>query len=120
VVAAIAHLVNDGQGAAGRVEIDSIGGDVRQMGSDLGKCHLSFIQEGLTNALKHSQSKKVRIELVQVGEELRVVIQDWGVGFGSEQQRDEGFGLEGIRERARLLGGSSAIETAPGIGTRIA
>jgi NarL family two-component system sensor histidine kinase LiaS len=78
-----------------------------------------IVQEGLTNALKYSQSKKVRIELVQAGKELRLVIQDWGVGFGSDKERDECFGLKGIRERARLLGGSASIETAPDRGTRI-
>ena len=64
-----------------------------------------IVQEGLTNALRHSQSKKVRIELIQVDKELQVVIQDWGIGFGPEKEGDEEFRIEGIRERARLLGG---------------
>jgi two-component system, NarL family, sensor histidine kinase UhpB len=61
----------------------------------------------------------VRVELIQVGKEIQIVIQDWGVGFVLEKGGDEGFGLKGIRERARLLGGSATIDTAPGSGTRI-
>ena len=67
-----------------------------------------------------SDFPKVRIELVQNGAELQVVIQDWGVGFGSEKEHNDCFGLKGIRERARLLGGAAVVEMAPDRGTRIA
>lgn len=120
VVAAIEHLVNDGRAAVAGMQIDfqqKVTFD--RLAPVLENAIYRIVQEGLTNALKYSQSQEVRIELVQVGEELQVVIQDWGVGFSSEKERDECFGLKGIRERARLLGGSATIETAPGSGTRI-
>jgi signal transduction histidine kinase len=120
VVAAIEHLAKDGRGPAAGVEIEfdhEVAFD--RLAPVLENAIYRIVQEGLTNALKYSQCKNVRIELVQTGEELRVVIQDWGVGFGSDKERDECFGLKGIRERARLLGGSATIETAPGSGTRI-
>jgi len=120
VVAAIEHLVNDGRGAAAGVEIE-YQHDVTfdRLASVLENAIYRIVQEGLTNALRYSQSEEVRVELVQTGEELRVVIQDWGVGFGSEKEGDESFGLKGIRERARMLGGTAIIETTPGSGTRI-
>lgn len=48
-----------------------------------------------------------------------VEVRDWGVGFDPGQVQGEHFGLRGIRERASLLGGRAAIDTAPGQGTRI-
>lgn len=78
-------------------------------------------QESLTNACKYSNSDRVRVEMVQQGEgELRVEIRDWGVGFDPATVREGSYGLEGIRERTRLLGGRVTIESAPGEGTRIA
>ena len=46
-------------------------------------------------------------------------VQDWGAGFDPEKVDRSRFGLRGIRERARLLGGRAAIETSPGQGTRV-
>ncbi len=58
------------------------------------------------------------MELVQHGDDLRIKIQDWGVGFDPNEVEDNRFGLEGIRERARLLGGCT-VESTPGQGTCI-
>ena len=41
------------------------------------------------------------------------------MGFKPEDVGESRFGLEGIRERARLLGGSAVIDTKPGTGTRV-
>ena len=76
-----------------------------------------IIQEGLGNACKHSKSERVRVELVQHDDDLRITIQDWGVGFNPGNVEDECFGLEGIRERARLLGGNATVESTPKQGT---
>jgi signal transduction histidine kinase len=46
-------------------------------------------------------------------------VRDWGIGFDPARVRDGAFGLEGIKERARLLGGVAAVESSPGAGTRI-
>ena len=43
----------------------------------------------------------------------------WGVGFDKDNIEEGSFGLEGIRERARLLGGNAIIDSRPGKGTRI-
>jgi len=79
-----------------------------------------IVQESLTNAARHSRSEKVRIDLVQLDDCLRLVVEDWGVGFDPQRVAEHRFGLQGIRERARLLGGSASIDSAPGKGTRIA
>jgi len=78
-----------------------------------------IVQESLNNACRHSQSEKVRISLVQVGDRVRLEVQDWGIGFDPETVDKSRFGLEGIQERARLVGGHASIESSPGEGTRV-
>ena len=78
-----------------------------------------IVQEALTNVRRHSQSTRAAVELVEKEGILRIEIRDWGVGFDPHQVREERFGLQGIRERARLLGGFAKIDSAPGQGTRV-
>ena len=78
-----------------------------------------IIQECLTNAKRYSQSDRVRIELVQEEGRIRVTSTDWGIGFDPATVREGSFGLEGIRERSRLLGGHALITSAPGKGTQV-
>jgi len=76
-------------------------------------------QQALNNATKHSKSKVIRIQLVQRGDWVRLVVSDQGVGFDPAKITEKMFGLQGIRERTRLLGGQAAIVTAPGRGTQV-
>lgn len=118
VVAAVAHLVQDAQ-ASNNAQVEFFREvEFDRLAPVLENTIYRIVQEGLTNAFRHSQSKNVRIELLQVGNEVQVIVQDWGIGF-SAKNGNEGFGLKGIRERARLLGGLATIETALGNGTRI-
>jgi signal transduction histidine kinase len=78
-----------------------------------------IVQEALTNARRYGKSDKVRVELAGQEDDLRIEIRDWGVGFDPEKVATSSYGLQGIRERARLLGGEAAIESKPGEGTRI-
>jgi PAS domain S-box-containing protein len=77
-------------------------------------------QEGLANACQHSKSEKVRVSLVQQGDRVRIEVRDWGIGFDPKAVGGDRFGLEGIRQRARLLGGKCSIRSTAGNGTRIA
>lgn len=79
-----------------------------------------IVQEALTNARRHSRTRKVRVELRQRHDRLFLEIRDWGVGFDPQKVPPGHYGLEGIRERSRLLGGQVEIQSAPGEGTRIA
>ncbi len=60
-----------------------------------------IVQEAMQNACQHSGSSKIRIELVQRDDCLRIVIRDWGTGFSTEKIDEQRFGLRGIRERAQ-------------------
>ena len=72
-----------------------------------------IVQECITNACRHSKSKKVKVELIQRGEWLKIRVQDWGVGFKIGRVAKGHFGLEGIQERARIFAGHASIKSGP-------
>ena len=84
------------------------------------------IQEGITNAIRHGNPKNVEIRLIEIAAKpdvmtssshISLVIQDDGAGMPEHQPH--GFGLRGMRERVRALGGDLAIESATGRGTKL-
>jgi signal transduction histidine kinase len=120
VVAAIAHLVHDVMAQNGlEVEFHS-SVKFKRLGSMLENAIFRIVQESLTNICRHSRSDKARVRLVQKGDRILVEVQDWGTGFDPDSVEEKSFGLAGIRERARLLGGQATIDSTPGKGTRIA
>ena len=117
LLAAIEHLVCEQQTADGpEIEYEE---DVsfEHLVAPLETVVFRVVQEGLTNALRHSQSPRVSLRVTQSDHRLCVKIQDWGVGFDPEQITPRSYGLEGIRERARLFHGSADIQTRLGQGT---
>lgn len=87
-------------------------------------------QEALTNVLKHAKARNVSVVLEHGEEEIRVVIEDDGVGFdpsslnertgsGHRSTAAPRLGLSGIQERLALVGGAMTLESAPGVGTTI-
>ena len=74
-------------------------------------------QEAMTNACRHSKSEKVRVKLTQKGDDVTLEVRDWGIGFDQDTVQENRFGLEGIRERSRILGGKLSIKSKPGEGT---
>ena len=119
VVAAIAHLVYDVRAHKGpKVEFHGKV-DFGRLAPTLENAVYRIAQEGLNNACAHSLSETVSVGLVQRGDQVRITIRDQGVGFDPKIVEQGRFGLEGIRERARLLGGKAVIDSMPGKGTRI-
>jgi signal transduction histidine kinase len=80
-----------------------------------------ILQEALTNIARHAQAGEVNVHLVELGTEIILIVQDNGRGMPSSLSQDarSHYGLLGMRERARLLGGHVVIDSAPGKGTRI-
>ena len=86
--------------------------------SDVEITTFRIVQEIVTNVLRHSQAENVSIELYAAGGELVLAVEDDGVGFRPEE-RTEGSGLVGMRERAALVGGRVEIDSEPGAGTSV-
>ena len=119
VLAAIAHLVHEPAFDNGpKIDFRSRV-TFHRLASVLENVVYRTVQEGLTNARNHSKSQEILVSLVQRGDHLRIEVRDWGVGFDPKQVPGNRFGLEGVRERARLLGGKCSIKSKPGEGTSI-
>ena len=69
------------------------------------------VQEALTNVIKHSGAKFVRINLYRNKGICRLIVSDDGHGFDSSENPGDGIGLLGMRERVRLFGGSVVLES---------
>ena len=77
-----------------------------------------IVQEALTNAVRHSGAGRVRVAVSQQADEVCIEVCDWGCGFNVHAP-SKGFGLKGIRHRARALQGKADITSSPGKGTQI-
>jgi PAS domain S-box-containing protein len=76
-------------------------------------------QEALRNMAKHAKTKSAMVRLNGAGAAIRLVIQDFGVGFAPRKVQGGGLGLASIRERVRLVQGQVLIKSRPGKGTTI-
>src|SRR3989440_4858812 len=81
-------------------------------------------QEGFTNIQKHAQASAVQVRLHFAEEEAHLSICDNGRGFDTEhrpqhERPGEGYGLQGIRERVALVGGSFQLVSQEGGGTQL-
>lgn len=82
------------------------------------------VQEAVNNIIKHSEATQAQVRVELQGASIHLTIQDNGKGFvldgaGAAESQRRGFGLTGISERARILGGSCVIKSAPGKGAEI-
>jgi PAS domain S-box-containing protein len=117
VVAAIAHLVHDPAFNQGPMVDFRSRVTFSRLAPVVENAIYRIVQEGLNNARNHSRSTRIVVSLVQRDDRLRIKIRDWGIGFEPERMAKNRFGLPGIRERARLLGGRYRVKSQPGRGT---
>lgn len=119
VVAAIVHLVYDPALDEGpKIELRNKV-SFNRLAPIMENVIYRIVQEGLSNARNHGKSKRIVVSLLQRGDRLRIEIRDWGIGFDPKAVPDNHFGIQGIHERARLLGGKCSIKSKPGHGTRV-
>jgi signal transduction histidine kinase len=79
-------------------------------------------QEALANSIKHSGATQVNIELQFERQQVSLQVSDNGTGFDLEKAvgpREGHFGLLGMSERARRLGGRFILSSKPGEGTSV-
>jgi signal transduction histidine kinase len=84
-------------------------------------CVFRVLQEALTNVQRHAGADKVSVTLVREYQWLSLSVYDNGAGFdATDLDHAHGFGVKGMRERARLVLGSFELRSVPGQGTRVA
>ncbi|MDQ2722910.1 MAG: sensor histidine kinase [Actinomycetota bacterium] len=84
---------------------------------------LRIAQSALANAAQHADATRVGLTLSYMDTEVALDVVDDGAGFdpgGVAPRDDRGFGLPGMRARARSLQGTMAVESAVGAGTAVA
>jgi signal transduction histidine kinase len=93
----------------------------RRFVPDLETAVYRIIQEALTNAARYANADQLEVMCVARDGGLKILIQDNGIGFDTEQElkKRSTFGLVGMSERANLLGGKLEVSSSPGNGTQV-
>ena len=76
-------------------------------------------QQAVANATRHADAGRIVVRLTRSGDDVRLRVEDDGTGFDATEVPTGRFGLVGMRERARLLGGTLTVESSPDAGTAI-
>ena len=89
-----------------------------KIGSDLRRELYLILKESVNNITRHSGATEAVVDLSLVRHELRLEISDNGRGFDPGLRMD-GNGVASMRKRAAAFGGTFAVDSAPGRGTRV-
>jgi signal transduction histidine kinase len=81
---------------------------------------LCIVRELLTNACRHSKSRRILVGIGRDDTHVYIQVQDWGVGFNCTALSPKRRGLKGVRELVQSLGGIVDIDSRLGDGTCIA
>ncbi len=118
VVAALEQLIEEEDRA--HVQVDFVKDDsLERMDPKVEEALFRIAQEALTNIRKHSQAKRVRVELARHDDLVHLEVRDWGRGFVTNHNTHGMHGLQSMAERARIAGGQFHIKSALGEGTRV-
>jgi PAS domain S-box-containing protein len=83
-------------------------------------CLFRVLQEALHNAARHSEARRIEVQLTEKPGEIHLIVSDSGKGFKIDSAKQSGgLGLTSMQERVRLLGGTIAIDSKPMAGTTI-
>lgn len=107
-----------------KLQVDlQVAADNAALDLDLRVLVFKLIRELLRNVVKHSGVQSATVTVTQDSHELRVVVQDHGVGFEWQlslfEPRTERFGLWSVADRVRDAAGEMTVDTAPGRGCRV-
>jgi len=80
---------------------------------------IRFISEGLANVAKHARASSVSVRVKPQERDVVLEVQDDGIGFDAASAPPGHYGLLGLQERARLVGGKFEVVSVPGQGTTL-
>ena len=89
-----------------------------ELPNDVATALYRIVQESLTSIVKYAGAQQVSILITRDNEKVMTVIEDDGDGFRGDG-RGDGDGIEGMRERIRLLDGRLTVERGEGAGSAI-
>jgi signal transduction histidine kinase len=103
------------------VELDlALDEDAGPVSAEVGLAVYRILQESLTNVSRHARATMVKVLLHATPGDLTLEVSDNGTGFDSARPNAvHGSGLEGMRERAHLVGGTVEVQSVRNQGTRI-
>lgn len=83
-----------------------------------------IVQESINNIVKHSRASRASVSIKREEGKIQLIVKDNGSGFDLEKvstrnNGNKGFGLTGVQERARILGGKVVINSSNGQGTSV-
>lgn len=124
IEAALEHLTEQIQEKHGILVKFEDDGQPKPLREDVSMLLFQMVRELLVNVVKHAQARNVTVSIEKQDNNIRVTVEDDGVGFDTAKVRitgkgDKGFGLFSIRERLCHISGHSEIESQPGCGTRV-
>jgi signal transduction histidine kinase len=82
-------------------------------------CLFRVLQEALANAVRHSRTPRVAVELVGTEDRIQLTITDFGVGFSPSLVTNVGVGLIMMRERVAMENGTLEITSGMNRGTHV-
>jgi signal transduction histidine kinase len=99
----------------------TVDGVPERLQTDVETALYRITQEALTNVARHAHATRVCVRLAALDGELRLEVEDDGVGIGARNGSAgvSGTGLIGIRERVRALGGKMSIQSGSGTCLRV-
>lgn len=119
---AVMHLIQELRGRSDlevRAEF-SLDEKAVPISKEIALCTYRILQESLTNISRHARAKRADITLTATRQELLLAVRDDGIGFETAALGGlQGWGLEGMRERANLVGGNLEIHSTHRRGTRV-
>ncbi len=117
---ALKHLVDSSELNLGLTINYNFNRECNQLDPLAGTVIFRVVQEALTNVAKHAETKKAEVKLIVHKDFIQVSVCDEGKGFDSQEQNQKlGFGLLGLDERVRAMGGSFQIKSQRAVGTEI-
>lgn len=117
VVAAVENLVHEFSERIGVMVSLDVNFDGHELHDPLATALYRMMQEALTNVARHSGASQVEVAMRIEEGVLRVGIRDNGCGIGNAEAPQKSFGVMGIRERARTLGGAAQVYSPESGGT---
>jgi two-component system sensor histidine kinase DegS len=124
LVPALEWLITDLEKAYGIAAKINITGRQRRLAPEKELAVFRIAQEVLSNIRRHSQASEVEMSLDFGDNALTLIISDNGQGFNLPQRTSDlalsgKLGIIGMRERARLIGGTLIVQPEPGTGTTV-